>query len=141
MQILFEKVLARDRLVSIGILPNVNSLKQNRAAKPGISVYSLTTRLTNNQNKKTQEELPFPQRKRKRRQKCCSYCENSQDSASLESQRRTVSRKPDAKSLGIDSTSRIHTSLRYVKQVSGKIKDCRMDKYKSKFLISEVLAL
>ena len=68
------KELARDGFVTIGILPNVNSVKQNRAVKQGISVCSRTTRLTNNQTK-AQTELPFPQRKRKRKQKCCSYCE------------------------------------------------------------------
>ena len=34
-----RKVLARDRSVNIGILPKVNSTKQKRAAKPGISVF------------------------------------------------------------------------------------------------------
>ena len=57
------KVLARDRFVSICILPNVDSKKQNRAVKQEISVYSRMTRL-------------FPRKKRIRRQKCCSYCEN-----------------------------------------------------------------
>ena len=37
-------------------------------------------------------------------------------------------------------TGTIH-SLRYVKQVSEKVKDCRMEKYKSNFLISEVPTL
>ena len=45
------KVLARDRLVNIGILPSVNSTKQKRVAKPGISVWSRIMRLMNNQTK------------------------------------------------------------------------------------------
>ena len=69
-----REVLAQDRLVSIGILPNVNSITQNRAVMQRISVYSRTTRLTSNQ-KYAPTEPPFPQRKRKRRQKRCSYCE------------------------------------------------------------------
>ena len=49
------KVLAQDRLVSIGILPSVNSIKQNRAVKQEIRVYSRTTRLTNNQRENHQK--------------------------------------------------------------------------------------
>ena len=45
------KVLARNRLVSIGILPNVNSTKQNRDVKQGISVCSSIIRLMNTQTK------------------------------------------------------------------------------------------
>ena len=55
------------------------------------------------------------------------------------SERRRVSVKPDAKSLGTNSTSTIHAVLRYVKQVSGEMEDHLLEKYKSKFLISEVL--
>ena len=43
------KVLARDHLVNIGVLPSVNFTKQKRDAKPGISVCSRIIRLMNNQ--------------------------------------------------------------------------------------------
>ena len=59
----------------------------------------------------------------------------SQDSEAL------VSQKPDAKRLGTDSKNTIHSVLRYVKQLSGKRKDHRLETYKSKILISEVPAL
>ena len=45
------KVLARDRLVNIGILPSVNFTKPKRVAKPEISVCSRIKRLVNNQKK------------------------------------------------------------------------------------------
>ena len=63
----FEKVLARNRLVNIGILPSVNSTKEKRVAKPEISACSRIIRLMNNQIK-NQKELQFSKRKRKRRQ-------------------------------------------------------------------------
>ena len=48
------------------------------------------------------------------------------------SNRKTVLGKPDAKSLETDSKNTIPSSLRFIKQVSGKTKDQRLDKYKSK---------
>ena len=41
----------QNHLVSIGILPNVNSITQNQAVKLGISVYSRIIRLMNNHTK------------------------------------------------------------------------------------------
>ena len=116
--------------MSIGILPNVNSVKQNRAVKQWISVYSRTTMLTNNQKTKANTELPFSQRKRKRRQKCCRSqlgCV-SKDSESVESQRGAESRgNPMQKQIETKSTSTIHTvHATSGKQVSGKIKDHRL---------------
>ena len=56
-----------NHLMSIGILPNVNSIKLNRDAKQGTSVCSRTTRLKDN-----------PTKGRKRWwQKCSNYCEKS----------------------------------------------------------------
>ena len=47
-----SKVLARDRLVIIGILPSVNSTKKKKQdVKPVISVCSRIIRLTNNRTK------------------------------------------------------------------------------------------
>ena len=107
LQILFEKALARDRFVSIGVLPNVSSVKLNRDVKPGMSVYSRTTRLTSN-HIKSPKKLPFPQRKRKRRQKCCGYCEHcttiglrlARLGNTVFSKRKTVQGKPIQKFLG-----------------------------------------
>ena len=45
------KVLARDHLVNIGILPSVNSTEQKQVAKLGTSVCSRIIRLMNNQTK------------------------------------------------------------------------------------------
>ena len=79
-------------------------------------------------NKKAKERLLFPPKKRKRRQECCGYCENC----------TTIGlRLPDAKSWD-RYEEHDSLSLRYVKQVSEKIKDHRLEKYKSKILISEV---
>ena len=47
-----RKVLAQDRLVSVGILAHVISIKTNRDAKQGTSVCSRIIRLTNNRTKK-----------------------------------------------------------------------------------------
>ena len=48
---LSRKVLARDHFVSVGILPNVNSLKRNRDVSSAQSAHSRTGRLKNNQTK------------------------------------------------------------------------------------------
>ena len=49
------KVLACERLVNIGILPNVHFTKQKRAANPGTSVCSRIIRLMNNQTESSRE--------------------------------------------------------------------------------------
>ena len=97
-------------------------------------------------NKKPQKELPFPQRKRKRRQKCCSYCEDWSTIglclATLESQRGAESREnPRCKEFWDQFDKYDSHSPRYVKQVFGKIKDYRLETYESKFLINEVPTL
>ena len=63
-QILFEKVLARDRLVNIGILPSVNLTKMKRVAKPGISVCSRIIKLTNNRTK-SRKRATIPKKEEK----------------------------------------------------------------------------
>ena len=113
--------------MSIGILPNVNSIKLNRDAKRGVSVCSRIIRLTNNQKKK-KKKLPFPKRKRTRRQKCCSYCENcttigvclARLGVIRFSKRQTVPEKPDAKSLGTNSKSTIHPVYATASKYPGK---------------------
>ena len=102
MQILFEKVLARDRFVNIGILPSVNSAKQKRVAKQETSVCSRIIRLMNNQTKKPKKGYYSP----KKRKRCVAIVKIvpqlrcvSQDSEALVSRRGIQSR----------------VSLRYVK--------------------------
>ena len=106
----------RKRLVNIGIRPRVNSTKQERAAKPVISVCSRIIRLMNNQTRKPKKGY-CSHKKRKRRQECCGYCENC-TTIGLRlarlgcvgfSKRQTIPGKPDAKSLWIDSKSTVHS--------------------------------
>ena len=70
-----RKVLAPNRLVSIGILPHVNSIKRNLDVSSALSPHSRITRLTNNQIKSDRQRAQFPKWKRKRRQECCGTCE------------------------------------------------------------------
>ena len=121
--------------MSIGILPNVNSfLKQNRDAKQGTSVCSRTTRLKN---------------KRVRSQKKSFNSQNgkSDDKAAV----AIVKTVPQLGCVSQDSEpSRLQERrevqgrqkvLRSVKQLSGKRKDRRLEKYKSNIFISEVPTL
>ena len=111
-----RRVLARDHPASIGILPNVNSTKQEGAENFGTSVCSRIIRLSNNQTK-SQRKDTILNKKRKQRQECCGYCENCTTIglrlAKLGcvgfSKRQTVPVKPDAKSLGIDSKGTVHS--------------------------------
>ena len=92
--------------MNIGIRPSANSMKTKRVVRLETSVCFRIIRLMNNQIK-SQKEL-FPKKKRKRRQECCGYCENCTTIGlrlgllgSIDfSKRKTVSVKPDAKSLG-----------------------------------------
>ena len=102
------EVLARDRLVNIGIFPSVNAAKQKRDAKPGISVCSRIRRLMNNQTK-SQRKATIPTEKRKWRHECCGYCEN-------------------CTTIGLRLARLGSLSLRYVKRVSGKRKDHRWER-------------
>ena len=125
MQVLLERYLHQDHLVSNGILPNVNSIKQNRDVRQGITVCSRIIRFTNNQTKSRKRATILKKRGEKRRQECGGYCENCiSDGWCLArlgvigfSKRQTTPGKPDAKSLGTKSTSTIHpvyaTSSKY----------------------------
>ena len=96
--------------MSIGILPNVNSIKLKRVVRPGISVCSRIIRLTNNQTKSRK-------RATMRRQEWCGCCKNFlSDGLRLErlgsisfSKWKTVPGKPGAKSLDTDSMNTIHS--------------------------------
>ena len=96
--------------------PECQFYKTESSCKAGDTCLFSHHKVDEQPKRKPPKEPPFPQRKRKRRQKCCSYCENCTN--------------------GYDSLS-----LRYVKRVSRKRKDHRLEKYKSKFLISEVPTL
>ena len=62
--------------MNFGILPNVNFTKQKRDVKLGIGVCSRIIRLTNNQTKRLKRDTIPTKEEKKRRQNCCSYCEN-----------------------------------------------------------------
>ena len=137
-------------MVNIGIRPSVNSFKTSRDERQVISVRSRIIRLTNNQTKKAEKERPFPKKKRKRRQECGGYCENGvSDGMCLArlgviigcSKRQRSLVKPDAKKSWDPYEEHDSLSIRYVKQLSGKRKDHRWEKYKSKILITEFLTL
>ena len=109
------KVLVRDHLVSIGILPNVNSFRKNRDAKQGTSVCSRTTRLKNNQVKK--QKKTYPQNGKSDDKGSVAVVKNcitvwlclARLRAIRTSEKREVSGKPEAKSLGIDSKRTVHS--------------------------------
>ena len=97
-------------------------------------------------NKKSNKNNCFQKKKRKRRQECCGYCENcvtiglrlARLGCVGFSKRQTVLEKPDAKRSWDRFEEHDSLILRYVKRVSGKRKDHRSEKFKSKLLISEV---
>ena len=85
-------------------------------------------------------------KRKKRRQECCSCCENCTTIGLRLAKTRsywvlTETDRPGetrCKKSWDQVEEYDSLSLRYVKQVPGKIKDHRFEKYKSKFLISEV---
>ena len=141
--------------MSIGILPNVNSIKQYRAVKHGTSVCSRIIRLTNNRTKSRKKRLsslpPLPppkkKKKRKRRQKCCSYCKNCTIIGLSLARLRIIGiskrrfGESRCKKFWDQFDEYESLSLRYVKQVSGKRRDHCLENYKSKFFISELPTL
>ena len=107
--------------MSIGILPNVTSITLNRDAKQGTSAYPRTTRLKNNQVKRQKTAITLKTERAKT---------------------RVVSLKTRSQESFGDQFDEYDTrSPRYVKQVSENIRDRRLEKYKSKFFISEVPTL
>ena len=144
------KVLARDRFVNIGILPNDNSIKLNRAAKLGISVCSRITRLMNNPTK-SQIKATIPQKKSKRREECCGSCENcttiglrlARVGSIGFSKGKTFPGKPGAKSLGVNSKGTVHpvyaTSSKYLgKQRTIALKNTSQTSSSAKSLRNEL---
>ena len=111
------KVLARDRLVSIGILPNVNSIKLNRAVKQVISVLRQHHKVEAPPSKKPKKKLqPFKAEKSDGKGAVAVVRTVPQFGLCLARlgairtcEKREVSGKPEAESVGIKSTSTIHT--------------------------------
>ena len=103
--------------MSIGIFPNINSIKTNRDVKLGTSVCSRIIRLTSNLTKSRKRATLPPKKKGKRRQKCSGHCENCISAGMCLarlgvigfSKRQTSPEKPDAKSLGTDSKNMDHS--------------------------------
>ena len=131
----YLKVLARDRFVSIGILPNVNSIKTNRDVKLEISVCSRIMRFMNNRTKKAKERVLFPKKKEKattRMQAIVRIVSQmgcvSQDSQLLDSQEANKPGETRCKKSWYRFGEFGLLSLRYVKQVSEKRKDHRFFK-------------
>ena len=111
------KVLARDRFVNNGSLSSVSFTKQNRVAKPGISVCSRHHKVDEQPNKKTKKGS-YSNKRRESDDKNAVVVVKivpqlgsvSQDSEALVSQKRkTAPEKPDARSLGTDSKSTVHS--------------------------------
>ena len=135
------KVLARERLVNIGIRPSANSVKVKRVVRLETSVCFHITRLMNNQNKKATKELRLSKKKEtKRRQECLGYCEKCITiglwitrpgvigfSKMQTSQGETRCKKSLDRFEEYDSLS-----LRYVKHVSRKRKDHCLEKIQVK---------
>ena len=130
--------------MSIGILLNVSFICQNREAMQERSACSRTMRMKNNKVKK-QKELK-PSTRKKRRQGCCSYCENcttfglclARFRCTVFSRRITV----PAKNLGTDSKGTIHSVNSTLRHLSIREKKGPLQgKTQVKNLISEVPTL
>ena len=116
-----RKVLAPNRLVSIGILPHVNSIKRNLDVSSALSPHSRITRLTNNQIK-SDKELNSQNGRESDDKNAVALVKSVHHNwvvyhkihgCTRFSKRQTVPGKPDAKSLGIDSISTVHSRLRH----------------------------
>ena len=100
-------------------------------------------------NKEPKKGYYSPKKKRKRRQECSGYFENCTKIglrlARLGcvgfSKSQTVPGKPDAKSLGIDSKSTVHSVYATSSKYRRREKAIALEKYKSQILICEVPTL
>ena len=142
------RVLARDRLVNIGILSSVNLTAQKQGVKSGISVCSRNIRLMNNQTT-SQRKANIPTQEEKATRRTLWLMWNVYRNSFASRKSRSLWNLKEAPSLwetrckkSWDRVDQYDSySLRFVKQVSEKRKDHRLKKYKSKFLISEVPTL
>ena len=128
MQILFEGYLHRDRLVNIGILPNVNSTKQKRAVMLVTNVCSRIIRLMNNQTKRPKKGN-YSHKRRESNDKNAVAIVKIVPQLGLRLARlgsigfskwKTVPGKPDAKSFGINSKSTVHSVYATSSKYPGK---------------------
>ena len=129
------KVLALNRLVRIGILPNVNSIKLNRDASSAQSAHSRIGRLKRNQTKCRKRVMTKV--KLLLRKVCDSWVVHHR-TLSRQNLQRFLGRAQKCWDQFDDYDSR---GLQCVNQTSDKIKVRRLGKYKFKFLISEVPTL
>ena len=141
-------ILARDRLVNIGILTSVNLSKQKRAAKLGISVCFRIIKLMNNQTK-SQRKGYYSHKRRVSDDKNAVAIVNIVPQLGCVSQDSMRWFLNETNSPGETRCKKSWDRLekygslgpRCIKQVSGKRKDHRLEKYKSNLLISEVPTL
>ena len=119
---IISKVLARDRLVSVGILSNVNSLKLNRDAKPGWVSVPASQGWWRTKLKAQKDLLPKKKEKATTKRLWLSWklyhtWVVSRKTRSHSILKEAAPGKPDAKSLGTKSKSTIHpiyaTSSKY----------------------------
>ena len=121
--------------MSIGILPNVISTKWNRDVKHGISVFSRTTSMNNNQVKMPKKSFNSPKRRESDDKGAVAIVKTvpqlscvSQDSEPSDSPRGAKSRETRCKKSWDQFEEHDSLSLRYVMQVSGKRKDLSLGK-------------
>ena len=141
------RVLACDRLVNVGILPSVNFTKQKRLAKTLEKCMFPHHKVDKQPNKKPKKGFYSPKRREIDDKNAVAIVKIVPqlgcvlpDSETLESQRGKQS--PWNPMQVLDQFEKYCSpSLRFVKQVSGKRKDHRLEKYKSNFLVSEVPTL
>ena len=134
--------------MNIRILPSVNSAKLKRDAKPVISVCSRIIRFMNNQTKNQRKAInPTKEEKATTRMLWLLQKLYHHSVASRKTRKHWFLKEENSPGETRCETSwdqfEKYDSLRprYVKQVFGKRKDHRLEKYKSKFLISEVPTL
>ena len=138
-QILFERVLARGRLLNSGILPSVNFTKQKRGAKPVKGVCSRIVRSMNNQTK-SQRKATIPAKEENAttimQWLLCKLYHNWVASVKTRKHWFLNEANRPRETRCQKSWDRFEEygslSLRYVKQVSWKRKDHRLGKDKVK---------
>ena len=114
--------------MSIGILPNVYSVKNESGCKAGDKCLFPHHKVDEQPNKMPMTSCYSSQKKRKRRLECCGYCSNcttiglrlARFGSIGFSKWKTVSVKPDAKSLGTASKNTIHKVYATSSEYPGK---------------------
>ena len=144
----YLKGIVRDHLVSSCILPSVNFYKTQRGVKPVISVCSRIRRLLNNQTKgQRKATIQTKEEKAKTRMLWLLWklCHNWVAPRQTRKHWFLEEANSPGETRCKKSWDRLEKygslSLRYVKDVSRKRKDHRLEKDKSNLLISEVPTL